>query len=176
MSADAEWKALPRIATDVAGSASPYGEWFSRPVKVAGRDLPVIFFHGGWGKIAAAGSTQYAIDRWKPELLVNLGTCGGIRGAIPKGAVLLANRTLVYDIVEQMGDPAEAIAAYATDIDLAWATGDDPKGVQRGLSSRPIATSCWRTSRVSPTSTMPPPPTGSRGRSPGSREPTGLRS
>ncbi len=133
VSADAEWKALPRIATDVVGSASPYGEWFSRPVKVGGRDIPVIFFHGGWGKIAAAGSSQYAITRWKPELLVNLGTCGGFRGAVPKGAVLLANRTLVYDIVEQMGDAAEAIGDYTTDIDLAWATGDDPKGVQRGL-------------------------------------------
>jgi adenosylhomocysteine nucleosidase len=133
VSANAEWKALPRTAADVVGSASPYGEWFSRPLSVAGRSVPVIFFHGGWGKIAAAGSTQYVIDRWKPELLVNLGTCGGIRGAISKGAVLLANRTLVYDIVEEMGDPAEAIADYTTDIDLAWATGEDPKGVERGI-------------------------------------------
>jgi adenosylhomocysteine nucleosidase len=133
VSAGAEWKALPRTAADTTGSASPYGEWFSRPVKIAGRDTPVIFFHGGWGKIAAAGSTQYAIDRWKPELLLNVGTCGGIRGAIAKGTVLLASRTLVYDIFEEMGDPAEAIAEYTTDIDLSWATGDDPKGVQRGL-------------------------------------------
>jgi adenosylhomocysteine nucleosidase len=133
VSANAEWKALPRTAVDVAGSASPYGEWFTRPVKVAGREVPVVFFHGGWGKISAAGSTQHVIDRWKPELLVNLGTCGGIRGAIAKGAVLLVNRTLVYDIIEEMGDPAEAIADYATNIDLGWATGDDPKGVQRGL-------------------------------------------
>ena len=32
-----------------------------------------------------------------------------------------------------MGDPAEANADYATDIDLSWPTGDDPKGVERGL-------------------------------------------
>lgn len=133
VSASAEWRALPRFPADVPGSPSPYGEWFSRRIKVAGRDVPVVFFHGGWGKISAAGSTQYAIDRWKPELLVNLGTCGGIRGAVQKGAVLLANRTLVYDIIEEMGDPAEAIADYSTDIDLGWATGDDPKGVQRGM-------------------------------------------
>ena len=47
--------------------------------------------------------------------------------------MLLVNRTVVYDIIEEMGDPAEAIADYATDIDLAWATGDDPNGVQRGI-------------------------------------------
>ena len=69
VSANAEWKALPRLPRDVVGSASAYGEWFTRPVAVEGRDVPVVFFHGGWGKISAAGSTQYAIDRWTPELL-----------------------------------------------------------------------------------------------------------
>lgn len=133
VSANAEWKALARVPTDVAGAPSPYGEWFIRSVKTGGRDVPVVFFHGGWGKISAAGSTQYAIDRWKPELLVNLGTCGGFRGAIQKGDVLAVDRTVVYDIVEMMGDAAEAIADYTTDIDLTWARGEDPPGARRGL-------------------------------------------
>jgi adenosylhomocysteine nucleosidase len=133
VSANAEWKALARIPTDVAGAASPYGEWFARRVKAGGRDVPVVFFHGGWGKISAAGATQYAIDRWKPELLVNLGTCGGFRGAIRKGDVIAVDRTVVYDIVEMMGDAAEAIADYTTDVDLTWARGEDPTGVRRGL-------------------------------------------
>lgn len=133
VSADAEWKALARSPTDVPGAPSPYGDWFTRRVKAGAGDVAVVFFHGGWGKISAAGSTQYAIDRWKPELLVNLGTCGGFRGAIQKGDVLAVDRTLVYDIVEMMGDAAEAVADYTTDIDLTWAGGEDPKGVRRGL-------------------------------------------
>jgi adenosylhomocysteine nucleosidase len=133
VSANAEWKALARAASDVAGAPSPYGEWFTRRVKAGTSDVPVVFFHGGWGKISAAASTQYAVDRWKPELLVNLGTCGGFRGAIRKGDVLAVDRTVVYDIVEMMGDAAEAIADYATDIDLTWARGEDPVGVRRGL-------------------------------------------
>jgi adenosylhomocysteine nucleosidase len=133
VSANAEWKALARATTDTAGPPSPYGEWFTRTVKAGSGDVPVVFFHGGWGKISAAASTQYAIDRWKPELLVNLGTCGGFRGAIEKGDVLAVDRTVVYDIVEMMGDAAEAIADYTTDVDLTWARGEDPQGVRRGL-------------------------------------------
>lgn len=48
-----------------------------------------MFFHGGWGKIAAVASAQYVIDRWSPELLVNLGTCGGFEGEITKGTIIL---------------------------------------------------------------------------------------
>ena len=80
----------------------------------------MVFFHGGWGKIDAAAGTQYAIDRWRPALLINLGTCGGFAGDIAAGEVLLVDFTLVYDIVEQMGDPDEALAHYATAIDLSW--------------------------------------------------------
>ncbi len=133
VSANAEWKALAHSASDVMGAPSPYGEWFTRRVRAGTSDVRVVFFHGGWGKISAAASTQYAVDRWKPELLVNLGTCGGFRGAIHKGDVLAVDRTVVYDIVEMMGDAAEAIADYTTDIDLTWARGEDPPGVRRGL-------------------------------------------
>ena len=33
---------------------------------------------GGWGKIDAAASAQDAISRWRPSVVINLGTCGGI--------------------------------------------------------------------------------------------------
>ncbi len=133
ISADTEWKIVRELDPGAAVEPTPFGEQFTRTVDVAGRPQPVVFFHGGWGKIAAAASTQYAVDRWRPELLVNLGTCGGFRGAIAKGDVLLVEKTIVYDIVEQMGDGAEAIADYATTLDSAWAGADLPKGVRRGL-------------------------------------------
>jgi adenosylhomocysteine nucleosidase len=132
VSADTEWKVLVPLVPGAQLAPSPFGQWFAHEVGSSRRRHQVLFFHGGWGKIAAAGSTQYAIDRWKPELIVNLGTCGGFRGLIQKGEVVLADKTVVYDIVEQMGDSAEAIASYATDIDVAWAGNDLPPGVRRG--------------------------------------------
>jgi adenosylhomocysteine nucleosidase len=132
VSADTEWKVLLPLVPGAQVASTPFGDWFIRETGTAGSPRPVVFLHGGWGKIAAAGSAQYAIDRWKPELIVNLGTCGGFRGLTSKGDIVLVDKTVVYDIVEQMGDSAEAIAAYATDIDVAWAGQDLPPRVRRG--------------------------------------------
>jgi len=93
----------------------------------------LIFFHAGWGKIAAAGSMQYVIDRWSPQLILNLGTCGGFSGEIERGEFILVERTLVYDIIEQMGDFDEHIAHYTTDIDLSWLGEDYPLKVRKTL-------------------------------------------
>ena len=76
---------------------------------------------------------QYAIDRWRPKLLLNLGTCGGFAGDVAAGTLLLADFTLVYDILEQMGDADEALAYYAKEIDLAWLRGPLPLPVRREL-------------------------------------------
>jgi adenosylhomocysteine nucleosidase len=92
---------------------------------------PLIFVHGGWGKISAAATAQYAIDCWRPALLINLGTCGGFAGAIEKDTVVLVERTLVYDIIEQMGDSQEAIDFYSTAIDLSWLKEPYPQPVLR---------------------------------------------
>jgi adenosylhomocysteine nucleosidase len=100
---------------------------------LAGQSGPILFFHGGWGKISAAASCQYVIDRWHPELLVNLGTCGGFTTAIKQGMIVLADRTVVYDIVEQMFDAEEVIDYYRTEIDLSWLGNSYPHRVHRGL-------------------------------------------
>jgi adenosylhomocysteine nucleosidase len=128
-----EWQAAKAILPPVEPQPSPYGEWFALDMDVAGCDEPVVFLHGGWGKIAAAASAQYAIDRWSPELLVNLGTCGGFEGEIERGVIILAERTIVYDIIDQMIPQAEALAHYTTAIDLAWLGEDYPQEVRRAL-------------------------------------------
>lgn len=133
ISADIEWQALRSILPEVREQSSPLGEWFVHEVAVGGRPEPVIFFHGGWGKIAAAASAQYVIDRWAPELLVNLGTCGGFAGDIEKGTIILAERTIVYDIIEQMADSEAAIAHYNTELDLSWLPEACPQDVHRCL-------------------------------------------
>jgi adenosylhomocysteine nucleosidase len=129
ISSDAEWNAVRSIYQDSKEVISPFGNWF----KGVDRAKDVVFIHGGWGKIAAAASTQYVIDYFSPELLINLGTCGGFDPTLHIGDVILASKTLVYDIVEQMGDPEEAIQAYTTDINNTWLANDLPEATREGL-------------------------------------------
>lgn len=131
ISAQAEWRALLERLPGVALQASPYGKWFEQ--SPTGVKAPVVVFHGGFGKIAAAGSTQYAIDRWDPSLLVNLGTCGGFEGEIEHGAILLVERTVVYDLIEQISAPDAALSHYSTQLDLSWLREPFPLPVRRSL-------------------------------------------
>jgi adenosylhomocysteine nucleosidase len=112
ISANAEWKAIALEDKRVADT--PHGEWFVHRFG----EREVVFFHGGYGKVAAAASTQYAIERWHPRLIVNLGTCGGFGGERKVGDVMLVDRTVIYDIVEQMSDADETIRDYASDLDV----------------------------------------------------------
>jgi adenosylhomocysteine nucleosidase len=133
VSANTEWRVVKAVYPDARLEQTPWGEAFERALDVGGRPARVVFFHGGWGKVAAAGSAQYAIDRWRPAYVVNLGTCGGFAGAIEKHAVVLADRTVIYDIKEAMGDSAEAIADYTVALDLSWLTGPPPSAVKKTL-------------------------------------------
>jgi adenosylhomocysteine nucleosidase len=138
ISANAEWRVIKELYPNLEIQHSPYGEFANLifdPSTGSGRRLrPLTLFHGGWGKISAAATAQYVIDHFQPDLLINLGTCGGFAGRIETGTIMLVERTLVYDIIEQMGDGAEAIEHYATDIDLSWLTADNlPLSVVRGL-------------------------------------------
>src|SRR5210317_1707016 len=133
VSADAEWRAVRGLVPVRSAVETPYGGCFRDDRPINGKELEVLFLHGGWGKIAAGASTQYAIDRWQPKLLVNLGTCGGFEGHIERGEIVLAEKTLVYDIYEQMGDPGSHIDHYTTHIDLSWLEKPYPSQVRRGL-------------------------------------------
>jgi adenosylhomocysteine nucleosidase len=133
VSANAEWVVVRALFPNEIYKKSPFGEYFARDFRLPdGSSRRVLVFHGGWGKVAAAASTQYVIDEFAPGLLVNFGTCGGFEGAIERNAIILADRTVIYDIVERMGDYEGAIKDYATDIDLTWLTGKPPLEVVRG--------------------------------------------
>lgn len=129
ISAGAEWRVVRNFYPAAEIHQTPFGECLE--AELSGH--LVIFFHGGWGKIAAAASTQYALTRWSPEILINLGTCGGFAGRINRGDILLVDRTIVYDIIEQMGDPAAAIDHYAVQLDLSWLSKPYPQPVCRSL-------------------------------------------
>lgn len=115
ISARAEWLAALDFYNNPAVSETPFGASFQ--INIAGKD--VLFLQGGWGKVSAAASTQYCIDTWHPQVLINLGTCGGFAGRVKQGEILLVNETLIYDIVERMGNPQEALQHYSMHIDLS---------------------------------------------------------
>lgn len=115
ISANAEWKIVLEQIPGEALHDTPFGQWFMH--RLGSED--VVFFHGGYGKVSAAGSTQYAIDRWHPRLVVNLGTCGGFGGERKVGDIVLASETYIYDVIELMGDPDEAIEDFHTRLDPA---------------------------------------------------------
>jgi adenosylhomocysteine nucleosidase len=129
ISADTEWRVIRELFREVGPQQSPFGEYLD----FALRGHSVRLFQGGWGKISAAASAQFVLDHDKPDLLVNLGTCGGLRGRVEPGAIILVEKTLVYDLIEQMTDGAEELAFYTTELDLSWLPPALPHPVLRGL-------------------------------------------
>ena len=115
ISAIAEWVAVKPLFPSAKIEQFPFGECFTIPMQ----DEQISFFHSGWGKISSAGSMQYLIDHYSPDLIVNLGTCGGFAGSINQGHVILVEKTYVYDIVELMGD-LDVVSYYASTLDLSW--------------------------------------------------------
>ena len=128
ISAIAEWNAVKPLFSDAKIRRFPFGECFDILIQ----DEHISFFHSGWGKIASAGSMQYVLDQYSPDLVVNLGTCGGFEGAVNQGDIILVDKTYVYDIVELMGD-LDIVSYYASSLDLSWLAEPYPFPVRRGL-------------------------------------------
>ncbi|MFT3838899.1 MAG: hypothetical protein QM723_18105 [Myxococcaceae bacterium] len=133
VSANAEWKPVLERHAGVTVQQTPYGEWFTAEVGKGAKKRSVIYMHGGFGKVQAAGSTQYAIDQWHPALMVNIGTCGGFEGGVSAGDVVLVEKTIIYDLIEQMGDSQETIDFYSSALDTKFAGDKLPKGFRRGM-------------------------------------------
>ena len=128
VSAIAEWRAVKPMFPDAKIEYFPYGECFDAVVG----SYALRLFHSGWGKIASAATMQFVIDKDLPELIVNLGTCGGFEGLVRQGEIILVDQTYVYDIVELMGD-LDITTYYASSLDLSWLTEPYPHPVRRGL-------------------------------------------
>src|ERR1044071_9084503 len=73
LSASAEWQIVRAPLTEPVEHDTPFGD--CRDHGSVGQDVWIS--QRGYGRVAAAGSTQSAIERWPPPLLVSLGTCGG---------------------------------------------------------------------------------------------------
>ena len=128
VSAIAEWNAVKPLFPDAKLRRFPFGECFD----ILLQDEHISFFHSGWGKIASAGSMQYVINKYSPDLIVNLGTCGGFEGEVKQGEIILVDQTYVYDIVELMGD-LDIVSYYASSLDLSWLAEPFPYPIRRGM-------------------------------------------
>lgn len=126
ISAQAEWRTVIEFHRSPTVQTSPFGPYFF--TNLAGKHA--VMFFGGWGKVAAAASTQFLIDEWKPRLLINLGTCGGIDGRIKVGETILVDETIIYDIYERMGNPLQAVHDYTTPLDLSYLCEPFPQKVR----------------------------------------------
>src|SRR5215216_2106563 len=128
VSAIAEWNAVKSLFPDAKMRRFPFGECFD----ILLQDEHISFFHSGWGKIASAGSMQYVINKYSPDLIINLGACGGFEPETHLGEIILVDKTYVYDIVELMGD-LDIVTYYTTALDLTWLAEPYPFEVQRGM-------------------------------------------
>ena len=128
ISAIAEWDAVKQLFPHASIEHFPYGECFNAFVG----NHSLRWFHSGWGKIASAGTMQYVIDKYSPDLIVNLGTCGGFEDAVEQGDVILVDKTHIYDIVELMGD-LDIATYYASSLDLSWLAEPYPHPARRGM-------------------------------------------
>jgi len=127
ISASAEWCIATALYPECQLRDSPFNQWFEAEINGA----HVIFYHGGWGKISAAATAQYAIGRWQPDFVINLGTCGGFAGQLEPGDIVLVEETVVYDIYERMGGAQEALEYYSTRINLDFLKAPLPLNVRR---------------------------------------------
>jgi adenosylhomocysteine nucleosidase len=128
VSAIAEWKAVREIFPALEIQLYPYGE--TANLNLESFDLKL--FHSGWGKIASAGAIQYVIDHERPDLIINLGTCGGFEGVTDLGDIVLVERTFIYDIVELMGD-LKIVDYYASSLDLSFLPEPYPYPTRKGI-------------------------------------------
>lgn len=128
ISANAEWEGIKPLFPDALLEHYPYGECFQSTIE----DQFISFFHTGWGKTASAGALQHILDRYIPDLVINLGTCGGLAGVTERDDLILVERTFMYDILELM-ETTDVTEYYASTLDLSWLALPEPYPTRRGL-------------------------------------------
>ena len=129
ISANSEWQEVLTCLQSATVSRATLGEFLIKPIN-GEQD---VFFHSGWGKISSAAVTQFAIQNRSPELIINLGTCGGLEGLAKIGETLLVDQTMNYDVIESMSDYTQALNYYSCKTDYFWIKDPLPKNTRRAL-------------------------------------------
>jgi adenosylhomocysteine nucleosidase/adenosylhomocysteine/aminodeoxyfutalosine nucleosidase len=115
---DYEWKTVKRLLK-AHGKINTFvhGEYFKHDI--LGREC--LIYQGGETKTKSSASCQYMIDKKKPEMIIVLGTCGGVSDKLKIGDVIIANKTVQYDCINKMGTVIKLFyEAFNIDIDISW--------------------------------------------------------
>jgi nucleoside phosphorylase len=95
----------------------PFGQCFEQSLN--GHEG--IFYQSGDTKTRSAAACQFAIDRWQPDRIINLGTCGGVGKEIGKLDLIMAEKTVQYDCIIRFGEPQGLFyKPMITTIDTSW--------------------------------------------------------
>lgn len=95
----------------------PYGEYFNYSIY----KKEYIFYHSGATKTRSSAACQFAIDNWKPKMVLVLGTCGGVGEGLRVADVIIANKTVQYDCIDRMGRHGAIFYEPMTiNIDNSW--------------------------------------------------------
>ncbi|MGH7387858.1 MAG: 5'-methylthioadenosine/S-adenosylhomocysteine nucleosidase [Candidatus Rokuibacteriota bacterium] len=80
-----------------------------------------MFFNSRRTKARSAGASQYAIDRWRVDPVLVLGTCGGVASHVKTLDLVFATRTVQWDAVDHMNPRTQPfLEETAVSADLSW--------------------------------------------------------
>lgn len=103
--------AMPPEIASLVGDAAPMGEVAG--VKFYQIRKDVIACCGGVGKVNAAMATQLCIDRFHPDLVLNVGVAGCFE-EVPIGTLVLAEGFMQHDFDTSAIDGPDALGLIAT--------------------------------------------------------------
>lgn len=114
-----EWVSLKEILKikEYKVNTYPFGEYINYEFF----DEKCVFYHSGATKTRSSAACQYAIDKWEPQIIMVLGTCGGVDEILKVLDVVIANKTVQYDCLDKMGNEHQAFYEPLTTIfDNTW--------------------------------------------------------
>jgi adenosylhomocysteine nucleosidase len=114
-----EWKSTKAILKIDRGKlqSQPFGEYFNYRVN----QHRSIIYHSGATKTRAAAACQFAIDTWHPEVVINLGTCGGVSKNVKILDIILVKKTFQYDVIQGFGNPSVRFErGLKATLDISW--------------------------------------------------------
>lgn len=114
-----EWSSLRELLKDIDYQINkyPFGEF----IRLNFYDRDCIFYHSGATKTKSSAACQFAIDNWKPKMIIVLGTCGGVDKKLNVLDVIIANKTVQYDCIDRMdNEPYVFYEPLTTIIDNSW--------------------------------------------------------
>lgn len=110
-----EVEALTEMLTDVQEQPTTFIDLPVKTGNLAGQ--PVIVARCGIGKVNAALATQYIIDRFAPNYIINTGVAGGVHDKVRIGDLVLGNESLQHDFdAQNFGYPKGVIPRLKSSI------------------------------------------------------------